>query len=190
MLQAHKHKWLSEAALQTALQQGQADALRYVYQQYYGSIAFFVINNQGSEAEAKDVFQESMIVLLENLQKPDFSLQCSLKTFLYSITRRKWLKKLVRNKPILGKIEDHEAFLNLAEEAEEEDNREQQLALMQQAMQMLGEPCSGLLNDFYVLEKTMQEISQARQYTNADNAKNQKYKCLVRLRKIFFTLYA
>jgi hypothetical protein len=35
----------------------------------------------------------------------------------------------------------------------------------------------------------MQEIAAAFGYTNADNAKNQKYKCLVRLKKIFFTQY-
>ena len=32
----------------------------------------------------------------------------------------------------------------------------------------------------------MQELAREFGYTNADNAKNQKYKCLVRLKKLFF----
>ena len=35
----------------------------------------------------------------------------------------------------------------------------------------------------------MPEIAEAFGYTNADNAKTQKYKCLVRLKKIFFAQY-
>jgi hypothetical protein len=35
----------------------------------------------------------------------------------------------------------------------------------------------------------MQEIAASFGYTNADNAKNQKYKCLMRLKKLFFTQY-
>ncbi len=33
----------------------------------------------------------------------------------------------------------------------------------------------------------MQEIAEVFKYTNAENAKTQKYKCLTRLKKIFFT---
>ena len=35
----------------------------------------------------------------------------------------------------------------------------------------------------------MPEIADLFRYTNADNAKTQKYKCLVRLKKIFFEQY-
>ena len=35
----------------------------------------------------------------------------------------------------------------------------------------------------------MNVIAQEFGYTNADNAKTQKYKCLVRLKKLFFAQY-
>ena len=35
----------------------------------------------------------------------------------------------------------------------------------------------------------MIEIASFFGYTNADNAKNQKYKCLMRLKKLFFAQY-
>jgi hypothetical protein len=35
----------------------------------------------------------------------------------------------------------------------------------------------------------MQDLTAEFGYTNADNAKNQKYKCLVRLKKLFFAHY-
>jgi hypothetical protein len=38
-------------------------------------------------------------------------------------------------------------------------------------------------------KKSMTDIAGSFGYTNADNAKNQKYKCLMRLKKLFFTVY-
>jgi hypothetical protein len=61
--------------------------------------------------------------------------------------------------------------------------------MMEKAILGLGEPCKTLLEAFYVQKKNMQEIASAFGYTNAENAKTQKYKCLLRLRKIFFSHY-
>lgn len=53
-------------------------------------------------------------------------------------------------------------------------------------MENLGEPCKTLLKDFYVYKLSMDEISEKFGYTNSDNAKTQKYKCLQRLKRYFF----
>ena len=47
---------------------------------------------------------------------------------------------------------------------------------------------SQLLLAFYLQKKGMQEIAASFGYTNADNAKTQKYKCLMRLKKLFFRI--
>jgi predicted DNA-binding protein YlxM (UPF0122 family) len=46
-----------------------------------------------------------------------------------------------------------------------------------------------ILEDYYLHKKSMQEIAEKFGYTNAENAKNQKYKCLMRLKKLFFDQY-
>jgi hypothetical protein len=38
-------------------------------------------------------------------------------------------------------------------------------------------------------KKDMQALAAEFGYTNSDNAKNQKYKCLMRLKKLFFAQY-
>ena len=57
---------------------------------------------------------------------------------------------------------------------------------MESALQLLGEPCKTIMEDFYIHNRSMQEICERFGYTNADNAKTQKYKCLQRLKKLFF----
>lgn len=179
-----------EIELLQAIRKGENGALRMVYQQNFGVIARFVVNNNGTEQEAKDIYQEAVIVLYERLKDINFSLQCKIVTFLYSVSRRLWLKKLNEKSKYQGKIEDLEEFIQF--EKEEENGMEEcdrQFAAMKHSMDELGEPCSTVLKDFYIHQLTMQQICEKMGYTNADNAKNQKYKCLMRLKKLFFQRY-
>ncbi len=60
---------------------------------------------------------------------------------------------------------------------------------MHHSLDQLGEPCKTILRDFYLYNKSMEEITDKFGYTNADNAKTQKYKCLQRLKALFFKEY-
>jgi DNA-directed RNA polymerase specialized sigma24 family protein len=71
------------------------------------------------------------------------------------------------------------------EEMERHEQRNQDFQIMEQSLNSLGEPCRSLLKAYYLEMKSMVEIAGDFGYTNADNAKNQKYKCLMRLKKIF-----
>jgi len=57
---------------------------------------------------------------------------------------------------------------------------------MEKALESLGEPCQTILRDFYIHNRSMADICEKFGYTNTDNAKTQKYKCLQRLKKTFF----
>ena len=69
------------------------------------------------------------------------------------------------------------------------EKKDADLQLMDEALGKIGEPCKSLLEAFYIQKKSMPEIAESFGYTNADNAKTQKYKCLMRLKKLFFSRY-
>ena len=77
----------------------------------------------------------------------------------------------------------------MEDDIEEQKIKNLQYQAMELALTSLGEPCKSLLEAFYLQKKNMQEIAVGFGYTNAENAKTQKYKCLMRLKKIFFTQY-
>ncbi len=85
-----------------------------------------------------------------------------------------------------GGIEDTEKFIGLESNDKAEDEYENNFINMKLAMEGLGEPCKSIIQDFYIHELSMEDIAEKFGYTSADNAKNQKYKCLKRLKKIFF----
>lgn len=178
---------VTEAEMLRSLQSGDQKALKLVYRQHYQTIMNLVLNNGGSLQEAKDVYQEALIVFYEKLQEDDFELNCSIKTFIYSVSRRLWLKQLQRKSRYTDDLSDTDEFIQV--ESEDMEQKEDQYHAMQVALEGLGEPCRSILKDFYINNQSMDEITEKFGYTNADNAKNQKYKCLKRLKKTFFEVY-
>lgn len=169
------------------LQNGDDRILQVIYRQYYQTIVNLVMNNSGSLQEAKDIYQETLIIFYEKVKDENFELNCKLKTYLYSISRNLWLKQLQHKKRFTNSISDSEEYLEIP--WEEAGKKEDQYQAMHTALESLGEPCRSILKDFYMHSQSMEEITEKFGYTNADNAKNQKYKCLKRLKKVFFDSY-
>ncbi|HEY1006117.1 MAG TPA: sigma-70 family RNA polymerase sigma factor [Sphingobacteriaceae bacterium] len=167
---------------------GSKDTLNRLYKSYYPMILQLIISNSGDEDYAKDIFQEAIIVLYNKVKSGNFELNSKLKTFIYSVCRRLWLKRLSQLKHSGGNVMDFEDHIPVEEDLEEYDEQDRKFKLMDQAMGKLGEPCRTIIEDFYMKNRSMQDICEKFGYTNTDNAKNQKYKCLQRLKKLFFQI--
>lgn len=161
-------------------------ALGELYKTHYPMAVHLVCSNSGTEQEAKDIFQEAVIVFYERAQQPDFVLTCKIKTYLYAVCRRLWLKRLTERKRFDVSIPEAEAFDRMEEEMTEVVESEMNFQRMRDSLQALGEPCRTIIEDFYIRDFSMEIIREKFGYTSADNAKNQKYKCLQRLKKLFF----
>ena len=160
--------------------------LKRLYTTYFPMILQLIINNSGNEDDAKDIYQEAIIVLYNKIKSGEFELSSKLKTYIYSVCRRLWLKRLSQMNRYGGDIRDFEEYLPVDDEVEKHNDRDIQFNKMEAALQLLGEPCKTIMEDFYIHNRSMQEICERFGYTNADNAKTQKYKCLQRLKKLFF----
>ena len=164
-------------------------ALAYMYKLYFPMISHFIMSNSGSDDEAKDIYQEGVIVFYEKIKDNSLELSCQIKTYLYSVCRRLWLKKLAEKGRYAVKMDDAEEYLSMEEDVQQHEENERQFGIMTEALAQLGEPCRSLLEDYYLNMQNMQEITEKFGYTNSDTAKNQKYKCLQRLKKMFFATY-
>ncbi|HEY6505171.1 MAG TPA: sigma-70 family RNA polymerase sigma factor [Chitinophagaceae bacterium] len=178
----------NENALLRGLARNDKKAVETIYKENYNMVQALIINNNGSADDAKDVFQEAMIVLYEKARSGTFELNCQIKTYVYSVSRRLWLKKL-QQASRYTEVGDIEGIVPVEEDIGEHEKRNTEFEMMEKAIGSLGEPCKSLLEAYYLQKKNMQEIAAGFGYTNAENAKNQKYKCLMRLKKIFFTHY-
>ena len=185
----------TEQYLLTALARGEREATGLIYHQNYPMINNWLIKNGGSAIDSPDLFQEAIIVLFGKVQEKDFRLTCSIGTYLLAVSKHLWYKKLQRQSrdPVLL---PHNTEIDEVEGAGYEDDisvhkeREVHYEQLESVLDMIGEPCRSLLKAYYHHDKSMQEIAADFGYTNPENAKNQKYKCLARLRKLFYSMQA
>lgn len=177
----------TDEALLQAIAAGSRQATAQVYRSHYPTVMRWLQTAGGDEADAADIFQEAMVVLFEKARSAEFRLSCRIGTYLFAICKHLWYKKLEQQRRM--PVQEHNAA---SEDAAYEDDlkvhqeREEHYLQLDAALEALGEPCRSLLRAFYHQDKSMQEIAASFGYTNPDNAKTQKYKCLMRLKKIFF----
>ena len=96
-------------------------AYEIIYKFYYPSVKNFITKNSGCEEDAQDIFQETILVLLEKVPKKDFNLTSSLKTYIFAISSNLWLKRLIAcNKMVKTEPDVYEKYLSDYEAAETE----------------------------------------------------------------------
>jgi RNA polymerase sigma factor (sigma-70 family) len=181
-----KHSKPTDSEIILGVLNNSSAILKHLYLEYYPMVLNLILNNNGNEDDAKDIYQEAIIVLHGKIKSGDFELSSKLKTFIYSVCRRLWLKKLNQKSRFGGDIKDYEDYLPVEEDVDLHAEKDRQFSQMHEALQGLGEPCKTIIEDFYIKNLSMQDICEKFGYTNADNAKTQKYKCLQRLKKLFF----
>ena len=148
-----------EKELLKGLANNDKEAIEAIYRDNYNLIQNLIINNNGTEDDARDVFQEALIVLYEKSKTDSFELNCQIRTYLYSVCRRIWLKKLQYAKRFESQVEFLEDTVPVEEDLEVHDKLNHQYGIMRSAMGKIGEPCKSLLEAFYVHHKNMIEIA-------------------------------
>ncbi len=168
------------AALLERLRREERIAFEFLYRYHFPSVLRLVQSNSGSRADAEDLFQEALLVLVAKARQPDFALTASVKTFLYAISRNLWLKRL-REQTRLQPLGD--AWTELGEEPEEE-LEESRVERVSAWILKVSPGCRRLLRDLYWLDQTIEGIRQRVGYKNKHTASSMKNKCLEKMRVV------
>lgn len=154
--------------------------LQYVYTTFYSYIKYFIISNSGSDDDAKDIFQEALVVIYRKLDENKLDISCTFKTYLYSVCRLLWLKHLEKRKTKNEFSIDNENFIELADDTKELSEQNARYSLYQKYFKLLGEDCRKVLE--MSLEKiSLKQIAEIMGYKSEKYAKKRKYQCKERL---------
>ncbi len=178
-------KNIKDDALIALLQSGKRHendrALSYLYQKHYRMLESLVQKYNGSDADAQDVFQDSLIVLFNQVKSGQFELKSSISTYLYAIARNIWFKKF--------RTVSKESELQAVHEAiPEEENqlgfleKSEKSNLIAQLLGQLDEKCRKLLLLFYYERQRMKYIADEMGWQSEQVAKNQKTLCMKKLK--------
>lgn len=145
---------------------------------HIGKIDAYIRKNNGTVHDAKDVFQQALLVFYKNCLKPDFTLTSTIGTYLFSVSKNLWLKELRDNKvKFSSNLPDFIPDV-------EGDSCEKEVLInkMLQAIDRLTDNCKKLIRLYHFQKMPWSEIMQTMDYKNEHTARNQKYKCLKKLK--------
>lgn len=163
------------------IHQGDEKALQFLYKKYYRMMVNLVVKNNGSEDEAKDIFQDSLIVFWQKVTSKDLVLTSKISTYIYSICQNLWRKELERKSRFTSEVSEKPVY--------PQNDREEKIMLVNKCLNELGESCRKILTYYYFDERSMQDIADLMGFANADTAKTKKYKCKKELDSIIKAKY-
>lgn len=164
-----------------ALRNGRERTLTQLYKQTFPMVLHYVKRNSGTEQDAKDLFQDALIIFYEKAVSGRLTLTASASTYLVSICRKRWLREL-HQRSHWESTEGQEPDQAQPPADFELEYPESEPSLLEYVEQ-LGSTCQSILLSFYYFGQTMEQIAEQHQYRNIRTATVQKFKCLERLRK-------
>ena len=173
---------MNEKELFERIQGGDEKALEFVYKKYYRMMTKLVVTNSGTEDEARDVFQDALVVFWQKARSGKLVLTSKISTYIYSICQNLWRKELDRKKRLSSEERDTSESMDL-----DSPEREKIIA---KCLDQLGETCRKVLMYYYFDDMSMQEIADKLGFANTDTAKTKKYKCKQKLDELIKAQYS
>ncbi len=152
---------------------GDEKALDFLYKKYYRMMTRIVLTNNGTEDEAKDIFQDALLVFWQKAISGNLVLTSKISTYIYSICLNLWRKELDRKARNSGEMVEEATFQDF--------EKQERIKIINDCINQLGDTCRRILTYHYFDGLSMPDIAEKLDFANADTAKTKKYKCKKKL---------
>ncbi|UJP65912.1 RNA polymerase sigma factor [Mongoliitalea daihaiensis] len=180
-MQSYTFEKYSQEEIIHGIKSNDPKILRVFYSSQYKKVEQYVLANNGTSDDAKDIYQEAFVVLWKKVKSDRFQPEngTAISGYLYQIAKNKWLDKLRANKNKTT-VEIH-PNLSLENDLPNHDQEAQHQWVVKE-FDNLGKNCKEVLRRFYFLKETMEQIALAFNWTAA-TARNNKYRCIQQLKE-------
>ena len=149
----------------------------------YPQVEKLILSKGGSKEDARDTFQEGLIIFYQKVVNTDFQLTSAIGTYLYSVCRFLWKDELVKRKRKQSVDTDFEFSSEEEIEFQQALEKEAKFKQLESVLTQIGDKCLQLLKMFYYEGLSMKIIASKVGLKSEKIAKNQKYKCLERAKQ-------
>jgi len=163
--------------------------LQQIYTLYKPEFVRWARKEYGIQTDAGgEVFQQVMIIFYENVINRQLTvLDSELRTYLYAIGKNK-IREFIREETKLTDADAYEYSVESTAFSEENANEHKlKVTKVRKSLDLLGDPCKSMLVDFYYRKRSIKDIMVDYRYKNDATARRQKYRCLQRLKKVYFS---
>lgn len=155
--------------------------VKTLYDMFYNDIVEFVSMKGGSTEDGADIFQEAIVVLIDEIKEGNFRKESKIKTFLYGIARNLWLMELRTRERRKRREENYMMGEPLVEEFPISRNDNRSLELL---FNKVGDVCKKILVGFYFENKSMKVLLKEFDFKNEQVLRNRKNLCMKKIKDL------
>lgn len=168
---------MTDQEIIAAIKDGKREkALKELYSEF-PKIKTNILSSGGDEMIARQLFHDSLILLVEKVSKPDFELTAKLSTFLYGINRFLWKNEL-RKRQKSPELEWKDTLILTADDIGYNEEKEEKIQLLERILTQVTDKCKKIFELFYFKKESMADIAKKLEFSSINSAKTQKYKCM------------
>lgn len=171
------------------LRNGENAAFDYLYRACYKDVEAYILANSGSEQEARDLFQEALLVLFKKMQDETFRLNTQAEVYLSVVAQKMWLYRLRSKKAHPVQALDEQAHAQTVEADDDlelllqEQENSEKIDRVKVGLEKLKPDQRLFLEYVYFFKYPTAEIARLMGYSE-DFVKVKKHRCLAALRKL------
>ncbi len=173
---------MKDSEILERISRGDERILDHLYKKYYQMMVRIVLSNSGTEEEAKDVYQEALLIFWQKAASGQLVLTSKISTYLYSICLNQWRRELDRKSRFSGEEADGEEF--------QDHEEKERLKIVKACIEELSDVCKNILMYYYFDGLSMQDIAEKMYFANTNTAKTKKYKCKKKLDSLIKSRYS
>lgn len=151
--------------------------LQVLYDKEYPKVRRYIVSNSGTDEDAKDIFQESLMTLISHVKLNKYKEEYEVGGFLFSVSRNAWRKKASRSRETEEINENSAMSVTPYSDLFNEERKK----IISDLLDRLGENCKGILVATLFYDKSLKEVAEEQNYTNSGAVKTRNYKCKKRL---------
>ena len=150
--------------------------LWHVYETYYPIIEGYIIHNQGSREQARDIFQDAMIIVYNRIKSDELELSCKFGTYLYAICKNIWMQERKKYLQRAEKLRQQPLVVNDPGPADDPLLQNHLTNLFNKHFEELSKDCQKILS-MYFNNFSVEDIRVAMNYKDLHHTADRKYRC-------------
>lgn len=158
--------------------QQREENFEYLYEEVFPVVADIVSKQGGSFHDAKDIFQDALIIFYEKSVDGELDIKLSNEAYIVGIAKHLWIKKFKSKYRILFDALEKQITLP-GDYFEPETIKTNRLLRL---LEVAGKKCIELLRSIYYDKLSMNEVSQVHGFSTPHSASVQKYKCIEKIK--------
>lgn len=161
--------------------QQREENFEYLYEELFPMVADIVSKQGGSFHDAKDIFQDALIIFYEKSVNGELNVKLSNEAYIVGIAKHLWIKKF-KLKYRLTSLDALEKQITLPQDYFEPETTKTNRLL--RLLEVAGKKCIELLRSIYYDKLPMNKVSRLHGFSNPHSASVQKYKCIEKIKVI------